>query len=385
MLLICLSPALAFAPRADAFTQSCYDEYHRGRAPSLDVKLDLPSLTERLIEVGALDYRVTVVLCNAPKRAVSIMTLGIPSSGSEVAVPEGRYVFVRPIWFREINGDSYAGALWILGHELGHFARGHFDEDTALVREDIVKVERETQSDYYGGCLLAHVDPDHAMLMEASEVVRRLRSGIKDQTYPSREVAIQAVTNGFEECGGEAEPSPPVYDATDSISAFMIVEYESFQPHPVQLGQHSYIGYGHRISEDELKSQSIMIGNRDVILAQGLSKASALMLLLQDLNLARDAIKDCLGGNLEIDQHIALESFAYTIGNDAFRAGKVCRYLKSAEYHLVASAMEADFVSRSAEYQGSRHRRDEEISLWTSAMRLQPQVIAANSARAFGR
>jgi len=113
-------------------------------------------------------------------------------------VPPGRYVVYNPVWVREVIGNDRDQAIFVFGHEFGHFVRGHFFE-----RKEIARDKRELEADQFGGCATARMGSKWSSV---ESLISRIRPSTGDGFYPSAIESIAVVKQGFEGCGGSLVP-----------------------------------------------------------------------------------------------------------------------------------------------------------------------------------
>ncbi len=108
----------------------------------------------------------------------------------------GRSLAIRPNWLRDVVGRNckslqcdVAFTVWLVGHELGHYAHGHLYEGADRQRH----YAEEQLADFIGGQALAICDADLGSVLNALEDL----CPNPTDTHPGFWVRQQAVNRGY--------------------------------------------------------------------------------------------------------------------------------------------------------------------------------------------
>ena len=123
----------------------------------------------------------------------------------------GYYIVYNPNWVRETFRDRKWDVLVLFAHELAHYKLEHFSDTT----KD--RVTKETEADRYAGCTIARLG---GSLADALEPFKWMRKEVDGVFYPSRDVSLQVVEEGYNECAGSAEPEVVVVPEYEEQEAF---------------------------------------------------------------------------------------------------------------------------------------------------------------------
>jgi GH24 family phage-related lysozyme (muramidase)/uncharacterized protein (DUF2345 family) len=99
------------------------------------------------------------------------------------------------------------------------------------------------------------------------------------------------------------------------------------------------IGYGHVLTEDEISSGEITVGDDKVTWADGITESQASELLKQDLSAVESAVKSAVTGMITQQQFDSLVDFAFNIGVDKFNNSEVVSMINSKQYDLIPTEM----------------------------------------------
>lgn len=155
----------------------------RGFAPS-DAEVTVANVARSI----SFQQHITVIYCAYVEKALAWQAKNQPG------IPDGDYIAVNPVWFREVIGDDKVQAIALLGHELGHYLGRHFESRSTIPGE-----QQETEADGFAGCAVARLSGD---LRTLENLLGRLRSDAGDDGYPSRAKSLEAARQGFKNCGG---------------------------------------------------------------------------------------------------------------------------------------------------------------------------------------
>lgn len=186
--------AFNFAPR-------CVKEYVKerikGNASFGIASSKIEKIVQEIAKSLTVRSGVTVVACADVSDATAF-----PEYNGTKDIPRGEYIVYNPTWANQVLGDNETQAIFVFGHEFGHF----INRD-ALIIETQQRREIELAADYFGGCAVGRAKGNWSSL---EDVVKRLRQP-EEPIYPNREASLQIVRKGFDECGGDAAPKS-VYD-----------------------------------------------------------------------------------------------------------------------------------------------------------------------------
>lgn len=126
------------------------------------------------------------------------------------------------------------------------------------------------------------------------------------------------------------------------------------------------IGIGHLLTRSELTSGKIVIGGAAVEYRNGLSEAQCWQLLDQDLDSAEKAVNEAVLVPLNQNQFDALVSFAFNVGNGAFKGSTLLKVLNQGLYDQVPAQLGRWNKIHGQVVKGLTNRRNKEIALWNT-------------------
>lgn len=124
------------------------------------------------------------------------------------------------------------------------------------------------------------------------------------------------------------------------------------------------IGIGHLLTQDELNSGKLFLGNETVRYSNGLTNYQVKQLLSQDLIRFKQLLAMTISVPLSENQDTALLSFSFNVGPDAFRKSTLRRKLNKGDYEAVPFEMIRWVYSGGEFIGGLKNRRDKEIEIW---------------------
>ena len=152
--------------------------------------------------------------------------------------------------------------------------------------------------------------------------------------------------------GGTSDPTTGLRLKTSDTGVYSIQDHEGDLPPPARKGlvfgsvcdsNVKMIGYGHVLSQDEIKSGNIVINNGPTVPWNndiGLTDDQKLLLLKQDLATLEAKIIPLLGSSLLTqDQWDSLIDFAFLIGFDGFKKSLIASYITNGQYDKVPTQM----------------------------------------------
>lgn len=95
------------------------------------------------------------------------------------------------------------------------------------------------------------------------------------------------------------------------------------------------IGVGHLLTRDELSSGKILIHDKAVRYADGLTEEQAIQLLDQDVQSVEKFVTDQVQVDLQLHQFDALVSFTFNVGKGAFNNSTLLKFLNKGLYEEV--------------------------------------------------
>ncbi|MDN3571300.1 M48 family metalloprotease [Methylobacterium longum] len=188
------------AAAAVADVKVCLEEHATGKITgSAKVSDTVPDAEELLRTVGSyfgMDRDISIISCGMIEKVESWAASApdMTQELSSVGVKPGRYIVYNPTWVREVIGNDRDQAIFVFGHEFGHFVRGHFFE-----RREVARDRKELEADQFGGCATARMKSNWSSVQS---LVSRLRPSRGDGFYPSAEDSVAVVKEGFEGCDG---------------------------------------------------------------------------------------------------------------------------------------------------------------------------------------
>ena len=124
------------------------------------------------------------------------------------------------------------------------------------------------------------------------------------------------------------------------------------------------IGVGHLLTQDELSSGKITIGETVVRYAGGITEQQVYDLLGQDLARFDQTVNDKVTVLLKQFQFDALVSFSLNVGAGAFSSSTLLKVLNQGNYDEVPAQLRRWVFSGGNKVQGLVNRRENEVKLW---------------------
>lgn len=124
------------------------------------------------------------------------------------------------------------------------------------------------------------------------------------------------------------------------------------------------IGYGHLLSQSELRLQAVRIGEVAVPFATGLTGAQAEALLAQDVRWAEGVVNEAVSVPLSQNQFDALVSFTFNVGAGRLRRSALLRALNKGRYGDVPGQLQRYVRAGGRRLRGLVIRRAREAELW---------------------
>lgn len=159
-------------------------------------------------------------------------------------IPDGDYIAVNPVWFREVIGDDQVQAVALFGHELGHFSGRHFES-----RSDIPQEQKEAEADHFAGCAVARTSGDWKSL---ENLLVRIRPDVAGMGYPSRAQSLKTAREGFDDCWSGRPPDSGNIRAALRVSA---------EPDTVGIKMNGYTPVNYKF--EETKGVEVQIESED--------------------------------------------------------------------------------------------------------------------------
>jgi lysozyme len=145
----------------------------------------------------------------------------------------------------------------------------------------------------------------------------------------------------------------------------LLVEWEGFK-NTVYLdaAQLPTIGVGHLLTKAEQTSGKILIGGQPVRYANGLTNDQVMALLTQDLEKVEKVLNSSAKVALSQNQFDALVSFAFNVGERAFKTSTLLWLLNEGKYNEVPGQLRRWVYAAGRKSDGLVNRRGNEIKLW---------------------
>lgn len=124
------------------------------------------------------------------------------------------------------------------------------------------------------------------------------------------------------------------------------------------------IGVGHLLTKSELSSGKIHLNSVAVQWAHGLTPEQVDELLAQDLMRFEAAVTQNVKVDLNQHQFDALVSFAFNVGEEAFRNSTLLKLLNRGEYAAVPMQLRRWVYAGGRKLKGLAKRREQEIKCW---------------------
>lgn len=109
-----------------------------------------------------------------------------------------------------------------------------------------------------------------------------------------------------------------------------------------------------------------MIGGLTVVYRKGLTEQQCWDLLDQDLEPAEKSVNEAVTVPLNQNQFDALVSFAFNVGDGAFRSSTLLKLLNQGRYDDVPTQLRRWIRDNGHVVQGLVNRREKEITLWNT-------------------
>lgn len=126
------------------------------------------------------------------------------------------------------------------------------------------------------------------------------------------------------------------------------------------------IGVGHLLTRDELSSGKILIQDKAVHYADGLTEEQAMQLLDQDVQTVEKFVSDQVQVDLQLYQFDTLVSFTFNVGKGAFKNSTLLKLLNKGLYDEVPNQLSRWIYSGGRKIRGLINRRNNEINLWNN-------------------
>lgn len=166
---------------------------------------------------------------------------------------------------------------------------------------------------------------------------------------------------------GQSVAVPVLQSAGSTANLDLIARNEGFVAKPVTFGGRSTIGYGHALTEEERRSQTVRIGKRSVDISNGISEADARELLRIEVAPYYAAIDRLVKVPLTPSQRDALASFTLSVGVGYLERSQLLKRLNAGDYDAVPQEMMKLTAVNGVEFRGLRERREAEAALWRMA------------------
>jgi lysozyme len=157
-----------------------------------------------------------------------------------------------------------------------------------------------------------------------------------DLGSPLDQVQAQAP---YSEAEGLTDKTAPVAKAAvkenqkfrvDQDGLNLLEEFEGREPKAYRDGtDHLHIGIGHKFTDEELNTGTVMIGGQAVDWRGGLRDAQINQLAAQDIAAAAEAVRKYVTVPLDQNKFNALVSFVFNIGSGAFKSSGALKALNS--------------------------------------------------------
>ncbi|GJE15611.1 M48 family metalloprotease [Methylobacterium marchantiae] len=193
-------PVAWSAAAAVADVKVCLEEHAKGRisgtAKVSDTVDDAEELLKTIGSYFGMQRDISILSCGIIEKVESwaASETEITKELGSAGIKPGRFIVYNPTWVREVIGNDRDQAIFVFGHEFGHFVQGHFFE-----RREVARYMKELEADQFGGCATARMKSNWSSVQS---LVSRLRPSKGDGFYPSAEDSLSVVKKGFESCGG---------------------------------------------------------------------------------------------------------------------------------------------------------------------------------------
>lgn len=126
------------------------------------------------------------------------------------------------------------------------------------------------------------------------------------------------------------------------------------------------IGVGHLLTQDELSSGKIFIGDKSMSYHAGLTADQVDSILSRDLGFVEYIVNDRVDVDLNQNQFEALISFAFNVGSRAFVDSTLLNVLNAGNYAEVPHQLRRWNRAWGEVVQGLINRREKEIERWNA-------------------
>lgn len=126
----------------------------------------------------------------------------------------------------------------------------------------------------------------------------------------------------------------------------------------------STIGVGHLLTQSELSSSKMRINGKPVKWRLGLTARQIDELLSQDLRRFEESVVDNVTVPLNQSQLDALVSFAFNVGESAFKSSTLLSVLNQGRYIYVPDQLRRWVYAGGKRSDGLENRREKEIEIW---------------------
>ncbi len=162
----------------------------------------------------------------------------------------------------------------------------------------------------------------------------------------------------------------PVFQSSAATAPEITAKHEGFTSTTQKLpdGNHSIIGFGHYLNENEAKTGVVKIGDRVVDINSGLSKDDAMQLLKQDMRPFYAAVDRLVKVPLSPSQRDTLADLTFNIGAGRLARSSLLEKLNRGDYAAVPDELMKLTKLAGREFPGLKERREEEAKLWRSEL-----------------
>mgnify|MGYP003541688444 CR=1 FL=1 len=144
-------------------------------------------------------------------------------------------------------------------------------------------------------------------------------------------------------------------------------EWEGLVPHEyLDSGGAPTIGIGHLLTRSERTSGKIILRGQSLDYRNGFTEQQCWDLLDQDLDGVERTINDAVKVPLNQNQFDALVSFAFNVGDNAFRDSTLLKLLNQGQYDQTPAQLRRWVRDNGHVVQGLVNRREKEIALWNT-------------------
>ena len=145
-------------------------------------------------------------------------------------------------------------------------------------------------------------------------------------------------------------------------------EWEGLVTHEyLDSGAPPTIGIGHLLTRSRSGRQGkISIGGQALDYRNGITEQQCWDLLDEDLAGSEATVNEAVKVSLNQNQFDALVSFAFNVGDGAFRSSTLLRLLNQGQYDQVPAQLRRWNMDNGHVVQGLINRRNKEIALWNT-------------------